>query len=44
MIKTINIKKAAGNIFMLLLAAISFVSCRIYSNYERPNALPNTGL
>ena len=44
MIKTINIKKAAGNIFMLLLAAISFVSCRIYSNYERPNALPTTGL
>ena len=44
MITIINIKKAAGNIFMLLLAAFSLYSCRIYSNYERPSNLPTTGL
>ena len=44
MINTINIKRAAGNVLTLLLAAISFASCRIYSNYERPEALPTTGL
>lgn len=44
MTTTINIKKVAGSAIMLLLAAASLVSCRIYSNYERPGDLPTAGL
>lgn len=44
MTTTINIKKVAGSAVMLLLAATSLVSCRIYSNYERPDDLPTAGL
>lgn len=44
MTKKQNIKKAASNTLLLLLAAIGFASCRIYSNYERPDALPTTAL
>lgn len=44
MTTTINIKKVAGSAMMLLLAATSLVSCRIYSNYERPDDLPTAGL
>lgn len=41
---THNIKKASSNILVLLLASVSLVSCRIYSNYERSENLPTTGL
>lgn len=41
---TINIKKVASSTMVLLLAATSLVSCRIYSNYERPENLPTAGL
>jgi outer membrane protein, multidrug efflux system len=37
---TLNIKKTAGNILLLMVAVQGLVSCRIYSNYERPDNLP----
>ncbi len=44
MIMTTNIKRIASNTSMLLLAAVTLVSCRIYSNYERSENLPTNAL
>lgn len=44
MIRKSNIKKVASNISVMLLAATTFVSCKIYSNYERSENLPTNAL